>query len=107
MLTFTTKTFPMRLHTLLSRLFALSALFYLIGFPNRAAAQLTVGLGANTFICPGASVQLTPDISGGTEPYSYLWTPATGLSCTTCRFPFASPNTTTTYQLTVTDALNE
>lgn len=33
----------------------------------------------------------------------YNWTPATGLSCTDCPDPVASPNTTTTYTLEVTD----
>src|SRR5258706_5556192 len=34
-------------------------------------------------------------------PTTYQWTPATGLSCTNCPNPVASPNTTTTYTLTV------
>lgn len=37
---------------------------------------------------------------GGT----YLWTPATGLSCTTCQSPTAAPTDTTTYCVVVTDA---
>jgi gliding motility-associated-like protein len=34
---------------------------------------------------------------------SYEWTPSTGLSCADCPDPVASPDTTTTYYLTVTD----
>ncbi len=43
-------------------------------------------------ICQGDSVQLTA--SGDS---SYIWAPATGLSCTNCPNPKASPNATTTY----------
>jgi gliding motility-associated-like protein len=34
---------------------------------------------------------------------SYAWTPATGLSCSNCPQPNASPNNTTTYRATVTN----
>jgi gliding motility-associated-like protein len=34
---------------------------------------------------------------------SYLWSPAEGLSCTTCPQPAAKPNFNTTYRVTVTD----
>ena len=34
---------------------------------------------------------------------SYSWSPAAGLSCTECPDPWAQPDTTTTYILTVTD----
>ena len=34
---------------------------------------------------------------------SYLWTPPTGLSCTTCASPIATPTVTTTYCVAVTD----
>ncbi len=43
-------------------------------------------------ICPGESVSLTA--SGAT---SYVWSPATGLSCTNCANPSANPTATTTY----------
>lgn len=34
---------------------------------------------------------------------SWLWTPAAGLSCTDCSRPLASPDTSTTYTITVAD----
>ncbi len=43
-------------------------------------------------ICPSGSANLTA--SGAS---SYIWSPATGLSCTTCPNPVASPTSTTTY----------
>ena len=56
-------------------------------------------------ICPGGSAALSALPGGGLAPYSYLWTPSTGLSGTTVSNPVATPAATTTYQVTVTDAL--
>jgi gliding motility-associated-like protein len=59
----------------------------------------TISGGGNQSICTGSSVQL--NATGGT---SYVWTPSTGLSCTTCPAPLASPSATATYQVAGTDA---
>lgn len=59
--------------------------------------SLTVSAGTDQYMCAGSSVNLTA--SGGT---SYTWSPSTGLSCTTCQNPVASPTTTTTYTVTAT-----
>ncbi len=59
----------------------------------------TISAGANVAICAGASTTL--QATGGT---SYTWSPATGLSCTTCATPTANPTTTTTYTVTGTNA---
>lgn len=48
--------------------------------------------GSDVTIALGDSVQLSP--SGGLY---YEWTPATGLSCTTCTNPWAKPTTNTAY----------
>lgn len=58
-----------------------------------------VTTGASTNICSGASIQLA-----ATGAQSYAWTPSTGLSCTNCQSPIASPSGTTTYTVTGTDA---
>jgi gliding motility-associated-like protein len=50
-------------------------------------------------ITSGESVQLTA--TGGS---SYVWTPVSGLSCTTCPNPIANPTVTTSYIVTGTDA---
>lgn len=60
--------------------------------------QPTVSAGANQNICPGDSVQI--NAIGAT---SYVWTPTTALSCTTCDNPKASPSATTTYSVIGTD----
>lgn len=57
---------------------------------------ITPGAGADTTLCTGASYTL--DGSGGT---TYNWSPATGLSCTNCEDPVATPSVTTTYTVTV------
>ena len=46
----------------------------------------------DTFVCYGDSIQLNATGSG-----FYVWSPTTGLSCTNCQSPYASPSTTTTY----------
>ncbi len=59
----------------------------------------TVSAGNDTTILAGATVPLfaagSPDIT------SYLWTPATRLSCTTCNNPLATPSNNTTYTVEV------
>lgn len=106
--TFTIKTYPMQLHTMISRLCVTGALFLLSGFWVKVGAQqFSVSLPSGYTICPGQVVQLFPEVLGGTDPYSYSWTPASNLSCADCLSPEVFVNTTTTYQLTVIDALGE
>jgi len=65
-------------------------------------SDLTVTAGAtNATICTGGSTTL---IAQGSGNVSYLWTPATGLSCATCATTIASPDTTTTYTVTIDSA---
>ncbi len=56
-------------------------------------------------ICAGSSSQLNTTVTGGLAPYGYQWSPGTGLSGTTLANPVATPNTSRTYSVTVTDAL--
>jgi uncharacterized repeat protein (TIGR01451 family) len=79
----------------------------LLGLSSWVSGQpLTVEL-TNYTVCVGGSVSLVPIVTGGQEPYNYTWTPASGLSCADCAQPIAAPAATTTYQLTVSDALGE
>jgi gliding motility-associated-like protein len=59
----------------------------------------TVDAGPDKNITGGSSTQLQPT---GTDITTYLWTPADGLSCTTCANPIAGPQKTTTYTVNVT-----
>jgi gliding motility-associated-like protein len=58
-------------------------------------------LGRDTTITVGSSVQLTPTRSA--DITSITWTPTTGLSCTDCLDPIASPKQRTTYTARVTN----
>ncbi len=55
-----------------------------------------VDAGNDTTICRSGAVQLQ-----ASRGISYRWTPATGLSCTDCRSPIASPNQSTLYHVSV------
>jgi gliding motility-associated-like protein len=52
----------------------------------------TLSSSGDVMICSGQSAQLHATSNG-----SLLWSPTTGLSCTTCDNPVASPTSTTTY----------
>lgn len=71
-------------------------------------AQLTVDAGNNKSICMGdtATIGGFPTATGGTPPYNYTWIPNIGLNNNTAANPIASPSASTTYTLTVTDALS-
>ncbi len=62
---------------------------------NSLSAQIT----PDDSICLGSSISLL--VSGGNN---YVWIPATGLSCSNCPNPTASPTTTTTYTVVVSVA---
>jgi hypothetical protein len=58
-------------------------------------------------ICAGSSAQLDVIREGGLAPYTYLWSPADGLSDPEISNPTASPLISATYFVTVTDALGQ
>jgi hypothetical protein len=60
----------------------------------------------DTFICYGESIQISDSVTGGAQPYTYIWTPATDLSSAVDANPIASPKVTTTYHVKVTEANN-
>jgi gliding motility-associated-like protein len=45
----------------------------------------------------------TISVMPGSANETYSWSPATGLNCTTCISPIATPTSTTTYTVTITD----
>ncbi|MBN2541895.1 gliding motility-associated C-terminal domain-containing protein [bacterium] len=64
-----------------------------------------VDAGPDLILCYGDSVQIggSPTATEGTPPYSYSWSPTAGLNSSIIPNPLASPETTTTYVVTVTD----
>jgi gliding motility-associated-like protein len=62
----------------------------------------TVNVGPDITISAGtADLQLNSQYSN--DVLALLWSPSTGLSCTTCSQPIAAPKITTTYTLRVTN----
>lgn len=69
---------------------------------------VTADAGPDRTICiggagvqPGSGVEIGGNSSDG-PGYTYSWSPATGLACSTCQKTIASPTVNTTYTLTVT-----
>jgi gliding motility-associated-like protein len=58
---------------------------------------LTASISGANSVCEGSSAQL--NVNAGN---TWSWSPATGLSCTTCQNPVATPTTSTVYSVDVT-----
>ncbi|MBK8498597.1 MAG: gliding motility-associated C-terminal domain-containing protein [Flavobacteriales bacterium] len=76
------------------------------GCVNRDTVVVTVNqpqvdAGNNAAFCIGGGAQLSANGNGG----GFSWSPATGLSSTTISNPIAAPTVTTTYTVTLTDAI--
>jgi uncharacterized repeat protein (TIGR01451 family) len=82
--------------------FTVSAIL-LLSVNSALNAQLTANAGNDTTICSGSMITLQGSASGGTVPYTFTWSPATGLSATNIANPAATPSSTTTYTLFVSD----
>lgn len=68
---------------------------------------LAANAGADKSLTPSASSAVlggSPSVIGGTPPYTYKWTPSTGLSSDSVANPTASPAVTTVYTLEITDS---
>jgi gliding motility-associated-like protein len=61
--------------------------------------------GNDTTVCRYSLVQLNGSASSGTPPYTYAWTPGTGLSDSTITNPTTTVSANVTYCLVVTDSL--
>ena len=71
--------------------------------PLAAQAGADKALSPST---PSAALGGSPSASGGTGPYTYAWSPSTGLDDATLANPtVTTTDATTTYTLTVTDSL--
>jgi len=71
------------------------------------ASEVVAAAGPDGTISSGESTTLKGAASGGLPPYSYSWSPSTGLSSPSSAQPVASPTSTTTYTITVTDDLGQ
>jgi gliding motility-associated-like protein len=68
---------------------------------NLLFSDLDLNYTREIFLVPGQSqtLQIIPNFT----PASITWSPSTGLSCTDCLNPVATPTQTTTYIVTITD----
>ncbi|MFM2019253.1 MAG: hypothetical protein RL007_2909 [Bacteroidota bacterium] len=91
-------------HYVLRKLVLLGAFVLLNLFSS--AQTLTADAGVNTVICPGLTYSIggAPTATGGTGPYTYVWTPNTAINNNTLANPIVNPAVPTWYYVTVTDA---
>ncbi|MBK8706196.1 MAG: gliding motility-associated C-terminal domain-containing protein, partial [Saprospiraceae bacterium] len=64
---------------------------------------ISVNAGPNVTIFYGDSTRLEADITPSSGNYTITWTPSDSLSCTSCPQPLATPDSTVTYHVLVTD----
>ncbi len=88
---------------------AQGCLYLLEGLDIQQPAPLSVSLGERPSIRWGDSLELAPDISGGTLPIvSYRWIPSSNsdslrFSCLNCPNPWFSPNNQSSIRLEIID----
>jgi hypothetical protein len=70
----------------------------------RVLPKPKVFAGRNQMACTGSAVRLGEEARDGTPPYTYAWTPVTGVREPSSAVTDVIATTTTTYTLTVTDA---
>lgn len=75
----------------------------LLDFTGISTAGPTVSSTTSTVICTGGSLTLNATSGTGDPSLSYTWAPATGLSDTVGTSVTATPSSTTTYTVTITD----
>ncbi len=67
-------------------------------------SNISIAAGADTNLCEGESVSIGNNATNGYAPYTYSWSPGTGLDDPNIATPLASPDTTTQYVVLATDA---
>lgn len=68
--------------------------------------NININFSGVTNVCVGDSTNIQANISGGTAPYAFQWSPTSGLSDSTILNPnIAVGSSAATYSLTVTDSL--
>jgi hypothetical protein len=71
----------------------------------RICTPVEIDLDAEAWFCQDETVTLEPVIAFGEPPYTWSWSPATGLSDPNVQNPEANPEEPTLYTLHVTDAI--
>ena len=81
--------------------FIVLLLFYFL--ISKVNGQCVVDCGVDQTICSGQSALLLATVTGSTPPYTYYWSPGTGLSNRNIANPVASPTSTIKYYCQVTN----
>lgn len=68
-----------------------------------AISNIQLTASNDTLVCYGSTVPLQSNALGNMAPFTYNWTPSTGLSCTNCPNPVLTATTSANYVVTVTD----
>jgi hypothetical protein len=71
--------------------------------PTVSAGTALTYNAQNAAFCVGDSAMVGTTATGGTGPYTYSWSPSTGISNPAAATTYAHPATTTAYTVTVTD----
>ncbi|MBL0176618.1 MAG: hypothetical protein IPP94_15360 [Ignavibacteria bacterium] len=81
---------------------------FLMRFLNDCGGAVVAEAGNDTSICRGSAASIGQPATGSPcgTPYTYSWSPATGLNSATIAQPSAAPTVTTKYTVTVTDVNN-
>ena len=64
----------------------------------------SVNAGSDVIKCASSITTLSAVVTGGHGPFTYVWSPSTGLGSTTIASPTASHTSTVTYSVIVTDS---
>ncbi|MBI5325650.1 MAG: T9SS type A sorting domain-containing protein [Ignavibacteriae bacterium] len=71
----------------------------------RAICNVQADAGQDEVICEGQTIQIGGSTKKGFPPYQYLWEPAAGLNNPNIANPTVNINTSSTFNLTVTESL--
>lgn len=71
---------------------------------SQPAAALSVSASGSGSGCGGSTLSLSSNVTGGTSPYTYSWTNATGLSSGTVANPTATIGSFDSHTLSIQDA---
>ncbi|MFN5458387.1 MAG: T9SS type A sorting domain-containing protein [Bacteroidota bacterium] len=74
-----------------------------VTFVTGQPSPINISMTTPASICPGATVNICPTISGGNPPYTYSWAPIIGIINPNLNCPTFNPSSSTVYTLTVVD----
>lgn len=92
-------------HSLETRLISCGFMFYECNYFNLGRDSMVIDVTFPSTVCAFDTVYPVVFCEGGEGPKQYHWSPGIYFSDSTIKYPYLINDTTTTYTLTVTDAL--